>query len=106
VPKEDESPFIVVPNDEDDEEVCPTPQGEDKPKEDDKPFTTEESTEILNPEKRYPMIMSVERAAMFVARSLRRHERITIFDWRYKFIVGFWRCIPRCLWERLTIVRN
>ncbi|MBR5197387.1 MAG: DNA translocase FtsK 4TM domain-containing protein, partial [Alistipes sp.] len=35
VPKEDESPFIVVPNDEDEEEVCPTPQGEDKPKEDD-----------------------------------------------------------------------
>ena len=50
VPKENESPFIVVPNDEDDEEVCPTPQGEDKPKEDGKPFTSEESTEILNPE--------------------------------------------------------
>ena len=64
------------------------------------------ATEILNPEKRYPMIMSVERAAMFVARSLRRHERITIFDWRYKLLVGFWRCIPRCLWERLTVVRN
>ena len=64
------------------------------------------ATEILNPEKRYPMIMSVERAAMFVARSLRRHERITIFDWRYRLLVGFWRCIPRCLWERLTIVRN
>lgn len=64
------------------------------------------ATEILNPEKRYPMIMSVERAAMFVARSLRRHERITIFDWRYRLLVGFWRCIPRCVWERLTIVRN
>ena len=64
------------------------------------------ATEILNPEKRYPMIMSVERAAMFVVRSLRRHQRITIFDWRYKFIVGFWRCIPRCLWERMTMVQN
>ena len=64
------------------------------------------ATEILNPEKRYPMIMSVERAAKYVARSLRRHQRITIFDWRYRLLVAFWRCIPRCVWERLTIVRN
>lgn len=64
------------------------------------------ATEILNPDKRYPMLMSVERAAMFVTRSLRRHERITIFDWRYRLLVGFWRCIPRCVWERLTMIRN
>lgn len=64
------------------------------------------ATDILNPEKRYPMLMSVERAARFVVRSLRRHQRITIFDWRYRLLVGFWRCIPRCVWERLTIVRN
>ena len=64
------------------------------------------ATEILNPEKRYPMIMSAERAAHFVTRSLRRHKRITIFDWRYRFLVGFWRMIPRCIWERMTMVRN
>ena len=64
------------------------------------------ATEILNPDKRYPMLMSVERAVMFVARSLRRHKRITIFDWRYRLLVGFWRCIPRCMWERLTMIRN
>ena len=64
------------------------------------------ATDILNPEKRYPMIMSVERAARFVVRSLRRHQRITIFDWRYRLLVGFWRCIPRCVWERLTMIRN
>ena len=64
------------------------------------------ATEILNPEKRYPMIMSAERAAHFVTRSLRRHKRITIFDWRYKLLVGFWRMIPRCIWERMTMVRN
>ena len=64
------------------------------------------ATEILNPEKRYPMLMSVERAARFGVRSLRRHQRITIFDWRYRLLVGFWRCIPRCVWERLTMIRN
>ena len=64
------------------------------------------ATDILNPEKRYPMLMSVERAARFVVRSLRRHQRITIFDWRYRLLVGFWRCIPRCVWECLTMIRN
>lgn len=64
------------------------------------------ATDILNPEKRYPMLMSVERAARFVVRSLRRHQRITIFDWRYRLLVSFWRCIPRCVWERLTMIRN
>ena len=64
------------------------------------------ATDILSPEKRYPMLMSVERAARFVVRSLRRHQRITIFDWRYRLLVGFWRCIPRCVWERLTMIRN
>ena len=64
------------------------------------------ATEILNPEKRYPMIMSAERAAHFVVRSLRKHERITIFDWRYRLLVGFWRMIPRCIWERMTMVQN
>lgn len=64
------------------------------------------ATDILNPEKRYPMLMSVERAARFVVRSLRHHQRITIFDWRYRLLVGFWRCIPRCVWERLTMIRN
>ena len=64
------------------------------------------ATEILNPEKRYPMIMTAEQAAKYVTRSLRRHKRITIFDWRYRLLVGFWRCIPRCIWERMTMVQN
>lgn len=64
------------------------------------------ATEILNPEKHYPMIMTAHEAATYVVRSLCRRQRITIFDWRYRLLVGFWRMIPRWLWERLTIVRN
>lgn len=64
------------------------------------------ATEILNPEKRYPMLMSVDKAARCILRGLKRKRRIIIFDWRFKLIVGFWRLIPRALWERLTIVRN
>ena len=64
------------------------------------------ATEILNPEKHYPMLMSAERAACHIVRSFERRSRIIIFDWRYRLLVGFWRLIPRWLWERITIVKN
>lgn len=64
------------------------------------------ATEILNPEKRYPMLISVERAAEHILRGLRHRRRIITFDWRFKLLTLFWRLIPRCLWERITFVRN
>lgn len=64
------------------------------------------ATEILNPEKRYPMLMSPATATRHILRGLRRRRRVIIFDWRFKLIVLLWRLIPRCLWERLTIVKN
>ena len=64
------------------------------------------ATEILNPEKRYPMLMTPAAATRHILRGLRRRRRVIIFDWRFKLIVLLWRLIPRCLWERLTIVKN
>lgn len=64
------------------------------------------ATEILNPEKHYPMMMSAEKAARHILRGIYRRRRIIIFDWRYRLLVAFWRSIPRCIWERLTIVKN
>lgn len=64
------------------------------------------ATEILNPEKRYPMLMTPESAARYIVRSFGRRQRILIFDWRYRLLVAFWRLIPRCLWERMTMVKN
>lgn len=64
------------------------------------------ATEILNPAKRYPMLMTADKAARCILRGLKHRRRIIIFDWRFKLIVVFWRMIPRWLWERLTIVRN
>lgn len=64
------------------------------------------ATEILNPEKHYPMLISVESAARATLRGLRRRRRIIIFDWRFKLVVLLWRLIPRWLWERITFVRN
>jgi short-subunit dehydrogenase len=64
------------------------------------------ATEILNPDKHYPMLISADTAARYIVRSFKRRSRILIFDWRYKLLVGFWRLIPRCIWERMTMVKN
>lgn len=63
-------------------------------------------TEILNPEKHYPMVISCEQAAQYIIKGLARRKRIITFDWRYRCIVFFWRMIPRWLWERMTFIRN
>ena len=64
------------------------------------------ATEILNPEKHYPMLMTAESAARHIVRTLKGRQRLTIIDWRYRLLVGFWRMIPRWLWERLTMIKN
>ena len=64
------------------------------------------ATEILNPEKHYPMLISVEKAARHILRGLKHRRRIITFDWRFRLLTLFWRLIPRCLWERMTFIRN
>ena len=64
------------------------------------------ATEILNKEKKYPLVMTVDKAADHILRGLRRKRRIIIFDWKFRAITALWRLIPRCIWERLTFVKT
>lgn len=64
------------------------------------------ATAILNPNKRYPMLMTVEKAASLIVKALEKRRRVFIFDWRFRLVVLFWRLIPRFIWERMTFVKN
>lgn len=64
------------------------------------------ATDILNPNKHYPMLISRERAARYILRGLKRRRRIITFDWKFRLITSIWRLIPRCVWERMTFIRN
>lgn len=64
------------------------------------------ATAILNPDKHYPMLMSLDKAADIIMRGIKYRRRIITFDWRFKLITLFWRIIPRPLWERLTFIKN
>lgn len=64
------------------------------------------ATELLNPDKHYPMMISQEKAARCILRGLRHKKRILIFDWKFRLLVALWRLIPRPLWERITWASN
>jgi len=63
-------------------------------------------TDILDPGRKYPVLIPVEKAARYIRKGLERKQRIIIFDWRFRAITLLWRLIPRPLWERLTFIKN
>ena len=60
-------------------------------------------TAILNPDKKYPMLMSVEYAGKCILRALKRKKRIAVIDWRYSILIFIMQIIPRCIWQKLPI---
>lgn len=64
------------------------------------------ATDILNPDKHYPMLMSKEKATEHIMKSLRRKKRVYTFDWRFRVATFFWRLIPRGIWEHITWIKN
>ena len=64
------------------------------------------ATDILNLDKKYPMLLTLQKAADEVMKAIRRKRRICTFDWKFRILVFFWRLVPRCIWERLTWVKN
>ena len=64
------------------------------------------ATDILNPNKHYPMMMSKEYAGRLATRAILKRRRVTVIDWKFAVLTFFWSLIPRCVWERLTFVKN
>lgn len=61
------------------------------------------ATELLDKNKRYPMLMSADHVAKLAVKAIDRKCRVKVIDWRYNLLVGVWRLIPRWLWIRLPI---
>lgn len=64
------------------------------------------ATDILNPNKHYPLIMTKEKAANHIMKALRSRKRIYTFDWPFRIATFIYKFIPRCIWERVTWIRN
>lgn len=64
------------------------------------------ATEFLNPDKKYPMMITVDDAASHILKGLKRKKRVIIFDWKFKCLTLIWKLIPRHIWERMTFIKN
>ncbi len=64
------------------------------------------ATDLLDPNKKYPMLMSKAKAVDEVMKAIRRKKRVHTFDWKFRVLVFGWRLIPRWIWERITWVKS
>lgn len=64
------------------------------------------ATDILNPDKHYPLMISKEKAADHIMKALHRKKRIYTFDWHFRIATFIWSITPRCIWERVTWIKN
>lgn len=61
------------------------------------------ATGLLNDGKNYPMLMKKENVAKEIVKGLKRKKRVLVVDWRYRWLVAFWKLIPAWLWKYLPV---
>ncbi len=60
-------------------------------------------TPILNNDKDYPMIMSVDYAAPLIEKAILKRKRVAVIDSRWLIVNTLWRMIPQCLWKHISL---
>lgn len=61
------------------------------------------NTALLNDGKKYPLLMEPKQVAGKIYNAIVRKKHVCIIDKRYRFLVFFWRLIPRRIWIQLPI---
>lgn len=60
-------------------------------------------TPLLDPDKDYPMMMTVDYAAPLIELAIVRGQRVATVDWRWRLLCSVWRMIPRSWWVRMPV---
>lgn len=60
-------------------------------------------TALLDPNRRYPMKMTLDYAAPRVELAMLTEKRVAVIDSRWAVVTALWRMIPSCLWRRLPL---
>lgn len=59
-------------------------------------------TPLENPECNYPMNMSLSYSVPRILEAIIRRRRVAVIDYRWSLLCRLWRCLPRCVWERIN----
>lgn len=60
-------------------------------------------TPLLDEKGSYPMTMQADYVALRIIRAILHKRRVCVIDWRWNLVVGLWRLIPNCIWERIPV---
>lgn len=60
-------------------------------------------TPLLDSEKSYPMLMTLDHAAPLIVNAIVKRKRVAVIDWKWAFLVKLWNLIPGCLWRKMKI---
>lgn len=60
-------------------------------------------TPLLNPDRIYPMTMTLDHAVVGIVKAIIARKRVCIVDWRWNLLVRAWSLLPDRLWELLPI---
>ena len=63
-------------------------------------------TDLLDKNKKYPMMLTARQSADYIVKGLGRKRRMIIFNWPFRLLTFFWCLLPRAWWERMTFVSN
>ena len=61
------------------------------------------ATDLLNSNKHYPLLMKKEKVAKAIVKALKSKKRVLVIDWKFRIVVFFWRLIPSCIWEHISV---
>ena len=51
----------------------------------------------------YPMKMEASKVAHGILKAIEQRKSSVVIDWRYRCLVGLWRCLPNALWRRMAV---
>ena len=60
-------------------------------------------TPLLDPDKEYPMEMTLEYVVPQVIRAIVKHPRVAYIDCRWGAVCALWKMIPDAIWTRLNL---
>lgn len=60
-------------------------------------------TPLLNENKSYPLLMSIDYAAPLIEKAVLRKRRVATIDSRWAIVTGLWRLVPQRVWKHISL---
>ena len=60
-------------------------------------------TPMLDENKSYPMIMSVDEVAPLIEKAVLLKKRVAVINSKWAIVNGIWRLVPQCIWRHISL---